>query len=99
MSIEEPSSRPRETKASAPKEGLWRQPMMAPKPYAPEDEDADLIAGPSRLASRVRSAAYEHPMGRGGAADFEVALPVGNEALECPDAPTKNGWDAVHPFR
>lgn len=63
ISFEELFSRPRETKASAPKEGPWRHPVKASTPYAPEDEDADLIAEPSRRASRVLSAAYEHPMG------------------------------------
>ena len=37
-------------------------------------------------------------MGRGGVADFEVPLPQDDEALESPDAATKNEWDALHPF-
>ena len=35
-------------------------------------------------------------MGRGGVADLEASLPGDEEALESPDAATKNEWDALH---
>ena len=80
------------------KEGKWREPVRISTPYAPDAEDFDMASDRQSARLYVRSAAFEHAMGRGGEPEDEVPIAFDNEALDCPDRVTKAEWDAMWPF-
>ncbi len=77
------------------KEGLWREPVHAPAPWAQTGEDVAEQRDRDRARAHVRSATYQWSMGAGGVPELEVPLPGDEEALLCPDTSTKSEWDAL----
>ena len=99
--FEEPFDRPELAPSdhASQKEGKWREKVVIPGSYATTAEDEDMQDDLRREKKYVRSAAFEHAMGRGGVPEEEVRTPVDEGALDCPDNVTKAEWDAVWPFQ
>ena len=95
--FEEPFHRPQLAPGEHPsaKDGKWREKVVVPGSYAKTAEDEDVEDDLRREKRYVRSAAYEHAMGRGGVPEEEVRAPVDEAALDCPDTVTKAEWDAI----
>ena len=88
-------TRPRGQAQAGVEEGLWRECVRAPLPWAASAQDEEDARDRAREKGHVRSAAFEWSMGAAGLEEHCVPLPEDEEALLCPDRSTKAEWDAL----